>query len=114
MGWSYGLMQVGKGHDAIVKLCEVYFEKKKPYAYADMEWKDIQRDRGLVLRDMRGQTAAGIEFYDDGKRIMMKRKAAGKRKEKIINGRLFKDSQKVFEKVKRQGKRYSLDEIWTI
>ena len=64
MGWSYGLVQVGKGHDAIVKLCEVYFEKDKPYAYAEMEWKDIHRDRKLVLKDMRDQTAAKIEFYD--------------------------------------------------
>ncbi len=111
MGWSYGLMQVGKGHDAILKICEVYFEKKKPYAYAEMEWKDIRRDRKLVLKDIHGQTAAGIEFYDDGKRIVTVKRAAGKAKEKIIRGRLFKDTQKEFEKLKgRLVKTYSLDE----
>jgi hypothetical protein len=105
-------VQVGKGHDAIVKICELYFEKKKPYAYADMEWKDIRRDLKLVLKDMRDQTAAGIEFYDDGKRIVMIKKAAGKTKEKIIKGRLFKDTQKAFEKMKRGlGRIYSLDEL---
>ena len=95
-----------------MKLCEVYFEKKKPYAYADLEWKDIHRDRKFVLEDMRDQTKAGIEFYDDGKRIVMIKKAAGKRKEEIIKGRLFKDTQKAFEKMKRGlEKTYTLDEI---
>lgn len=74
MSWCYGLVEIIGKNGGELQVCEVYFEKKKPWACATVDWKQLREDRKNILEDIRDQTRGGFEFYFDGKKIVMKKR----------------------------------------
>ncbi len=74
MGWAYGLVEMKGKNGSELQVCEVYFEKKKPWAWAAVDWKQLREDRKHILEDIQDQTKGGFEFYFDGKKIRLKKR----------------------------------------
>ncbi|GEM_PF-2822256 len=80
--WAFGFVEVKEKAGSSLQLCEVYFNKKKPWAFCSISWKNFRKDRKMILKDIRSQTRLGCEFYFQGRKLIMKRRRIGKRKAK--------------------------------
>ena len=54
-------MQTKKGE---LVLCEIYDLEKRGIGAADVDWKQLRRDKGMILKDIAGQIKRKVEFRE--------------------------------------------------
>ena len=89
-GWSFGFLQTKKGE---LILCEIYDLGKYGIGAAYVDWKQLRRDKKMILDDIADQIKHKVEFWEARKNGVemringkLKRKAVAKepRGEKFI------------------------------
>jgi len=100
MGWCFGLLQEKNGS---LVLCEMYDLRKHGWAAARVDWKQVRRDKKMILGDLTAQIKTKTEFYVlPNDKINVKRKGRWS-KRKAVPYKLPKRSEwKTFEEVKAE------------
>ena len=79
-GWFFGLFQTKKGE---LVLCEIYDLEKRGIGAADVDWKQLRRDKEMILKDIAGQIKHKVEFRE-GKIGGVEMRINGKLKRKAV------------------------------
>lgn len=79
-GWFYGLLQTKKGE---LVLCEIYDMEKHGIGTANVNWKELRMDKGMVLKDIAGQIKHKVEFCE-AKKGGVEMRINGKLKRKAV------------------------------
>jgi hypothetical protein len=69
-GWVFGLLETEKKE---LTLCEMYDLRPEGIGSANVDWKQLWRDRKAILHDLEKQIELGVRFTVKNNRVALRR-----------------------------------------